>query len=387
MKNKQGLFSGKRFFPLGFAAMFFAAVFSITFTACNDGGGDDAPKVTGVTVTAAAESVIKGGTLQFFASVTGENSPAQTVTWTIAASGIASGTSISDSGLLTVAAGETSTTLTVKATSTEDASKFAAKIVTVTASSVSSGSIEMVSIPGGTFTMGSPSSEPGRNSDETQHNVTVSSFYMSKYLITQAQYRTLIGTNPSYFPGNDNRPVDRVTWYDAVEFANRLSRAEGLTPAYTISGTNVTWNRSANGYRLPTEAEWEYAARGGAGSPGNYLYAGSDTIEDSAWYGSNSSYTTHPVGTKAPNGLGLYDMSGNLWEWCWDLYGDYPDTAQTNPAGAVSGVDRVLRGGSWYHSASDARNANRNYAIPSDQSSGPSNRYNGCGFRLVRSGI
>ncbi|HEX37418.1 MAG TPA: formylglycine-generating enzyme family protein, partial [Candidatus Cloacimonetes bacterium] len=177
--------------------------------------------------------------------------------------------------------------------------------------------------------------------------------------------------------------VEKVSWYDAVEFCNKKSRKEGLTPCYSGSGKNITCNFNANGYRLPTEAEWEYAARGGHlanGSNlrnGGYTYSGSDNIDDVAWYSDNSGRKTHPVGQKQPNELGLYDMSGNVWEWCWDWKGSYSSSSQTNPRGASSGSTRVLRGGGWYGYDNGCRVAYRGTDDP-DLSNGD------FGFRFVR---
>ena len=208
--------------------------------------------------------------------------------------------------------------------------------------------VKLVRIEGGTFQMGSNN---GRDTEKPVHTVTVSAFYLGKYEVTQKEWEAVMRINPSSFKG-DILPVENVTWFDVVEYCNRLSQKEGLTPAYTISGrtpasgypitaATVTWNRNANGYRLPTEAEWEYAARGGNGSPNNYTYAGSNTVDEVAWYSGNSGSRTHDVGTKKPNGLGLYDMSGNVYEWCWDRYGNYSSGAQNNPIGASSGSNRV----------------------------------------------
>ncbi|GMO45460.1 MAG: formylglycine-generating enzyme family protein [Treponemataceae bacterium] len=235
------------------------------------------------------------------------------------------------------------------------------------------GNAEMVRINGGTFMMGSPADEPNRNSDETRHSVTVSSFWMGKHEVTQKEWRDVMETSPSNFSG-DNLPVEQVSWYDAVEYCNARSRREGLTPAYTISGTNVTWNRSANGYRLPTEAEWEYACRAGTTTP---YYTGS-TVDSAGWHDGNSGGRTHPAGQKAANGWGLYDMHGNVWEWCWDRYGSYPSDAQTDPTGAGSGSNRVIRGGSWGDYAQILRSAIR-------YSSLPENLIIYVGVRLVRS--
>jgi len=166
--------------------------------------------------------------------------------------------------------------------------------------------MEMVRIEGGTFTMGSPDDEPGREDYEgPQHQVTVSSFYMGKYPVTQEEYQAVMGVNPSYFKG-DNLPVEQVSWYDAVEYCNRLSQREGLKAAYTVKGKKVTWNRKSNGYRLPTEAEWEYACRAGTTTP----YNSGTSVDNAGWYYDNSGGRTHPVGEKQPNAWGLYDMHG-----------------------------------------------------------------------------
>jgi formylglycine-generating enzyme required for sulfatase activity len=231
----------------------------------------------------------------------------------------------------------------------------------------------MVRIDGGTFTMGSLADEPDRNNDETQHRVTVSPFWMGKHEVTQKEWRAVTGTSPSYFSGDD-LPVENVSWYDAVEYCNARSEQEGLTPAYTVAGETVTWNRSANGYRLPTEAEWEYACRAGTTTP---YYTGS-AVDSAGWHEGNSGGTTHPVEQKAANAWGLYDMHGNVWEWCWDWYGNYPSGPQTDPAGAGSGSYRVFRGGSRYDGAQLLRSAIRRSNYPEVQ-------YYFVGFRLVRS--
>jgi formylglycine-generating enzyme required for sulfatase activity len=231
----------------------------------------------------------------------------------------------------------------------------------------------MALVEGGSFQMGSSS---GGNNEKPVHTVTVKSFYMGRTEVTQKEWAELMGNNPSYFKG-DNLPVEMVSWHEAVEYCNRLSLKEGLAPAYRGGGNDITCDFTATGYRLPTEAEWEYAARGGNKDYISYEYAGGNSVDAVAWYDGNSGNRTHPAGTKRPNSLGLYDMSGNVWEWCWDWYGSYSGGSQTNPAGASMGTGRVFRGGSWIHVAANVRSAYRGLSTPS-------NRGNDLGFRLVR---
>ena len=219
---------------------------------------------------------------------------------------------------------------------------------------------DMVYVSGGTFTMGG-TSEQGNDAytnEKPTHSVTLSSYYICKYEVTQALWRAVMGSNPSNFKG-DNLPVECVSWNDCQTFINRLN-------SYT--GRN---------FRLPTEAEWEFAARGGNYSR-HYKYSGSNYIGDVAWYTDNSGSRTHPVGTKQANELGLYDMSGNVWEWCSDWCGSYSSYSQTDPTGPNSGSYRVMRGGSWYGSARFCRSSNRSYIEPG-------NGYYGLGLRLVLS--
>ncbi|PKN76216.1 MAG: transcriptional regulator [Candidatus Cloacimonetes bacterium HGW-Cloacimonetes-2] len=224
-----------------------------------------------------------------------------------------------------------------------------------------------VPVAGGTFNNGTS-------------DVTISSFYIDKYELTQADYQAVIGVNPSSSYGvGDNYPVYYVSWFNAIEYCNRRSIQEGLTPCYSYSSygtnpanwpggwnstssnhTNVSCNWTANGYRLPTEMEWQFAARGG-NQTHIYTYSGSNDLNAVGWYNSNSGDTTHSCGTKAANELGTFDMSGNVWEWVWDIYGSYPSGSQTNPTGANSGSDRVRRGGSWHNYADYCTVSYRNY--------------------------
>ncbi len=239
----------------------------------------------------------------------------------------------------------------------------------------------MVLIPGGTFTMGSPDSERQRQADETQHQVTLSAFYVDPHEVTQKDYQAVMGTNPSHFRG-DNLPVEQVTWYDAINYCNKLSEAQGLTPAYQIDGTTVTWNRAADGYRLLTEAEWEYAARAGTQT---VFYEGGQIVADqvnfcgSYPYLIEENYLSHqnpevvtstyrqetmPVDGLAPNSWGLYHMEGNVSEWCFDYYGPYDTAQNTDPSGPTSGSLRVNRGGGWNDFAKHVRMAYRSVTSP-----------------------
>ena len=218
----------------------------------------------------------------------------------------------------------------------------------------------MVLVEGGSFLM---SSNDGEGDEKPVHQVTVSAFLIGKYEVTQKEWTEIMGNNPSNFRG-DELPVEQVTWYNVVEYCNKRSLKEGLTPCYSGSGSGIVCNWTANGYRLPTEAEWEFAARGGKQTRG-YTYSGSNDLGSVAWYNGNSGITTHAVGTKAANELGIHDMSGNVWEWCWDWYASYSSGSQNNPAGASSGSNRVLRGGGWnYYGYGNCRVSGRGSIIP-----------------------
>jgi len=261
-----------------------------------------------------------------------------------------------------------------------------------------------VLVKGGTF--------KNTRSNYKGRGITVSSFYMGKYDVTQKEWVEVMGSNPSKFIG-DNLPVESVNWYDSLEYCNKRSIKEGLKPYYNLDKTKkdpknkpdpkfgdlddikwtVTINPGANGYRLPTEAEWEYAAGGGQMSK-SYKYSGSDDIDEVAWYWRNSGdkpltgawrwpilqqnhNQTKPIGGKKPNELGLYDMSGNVREWCWDWYGDFLESNATDPKGSPSGFGRVWRGGGWMGDAPFTEPAFRGRLAANGK--GPDQ-----GFRVVR---
>ncbi len=218
---------------------------------------------------------------------------------------------------------------------------------------------EFVFVKGGCYQMGCGSGTSDCNYyEKPAHEVCLDDFYIGKYEVTQGQWQEIMGNNPSKFSNcGDNCPVERVSWNDVREFIGKLnSHSEG------------------NKYRLPTEAEWEYAARSGGK---NEKFSGSDNIDSVAWYDGNSGNKTHPVGTKSPNGLGIYDMSGNLWEWVNDWYGAYSSSPQNNPSGPASGMFRVRRGGSWYQVAGFSRTSARDWLLPERSSCN-------VGFRLAR---
>jgi len=235
--------------------------------------------------------------------------------------------------------------------------------------------IAEATIPAATFTLGANDSF---TDIKPEHKVSVSSFFMAKYEVSQGEYLAIMGSNPCKSQ-DSGLPLESVTWYDAVTFCDALSLAKGLDAVYAINGATVSADFSKDGYRLPTEAEWEYAARGTA-TDAFTTFAGSDTIGEVAWYGDNSDNASHPMGKKKANAFGLYDMSGNVAEWCWDWYGSTYEgygSALTNPTGPATGTERVRRGGDFHNNDNSAQVVYRYHQTPTA-------KYNNVGFRVCR---
>jgi formylglycine-generating enzyme required for sulfatase activity len=364
-------------------------------------GGGTAPTTTTV-------SPLPGGTVGTAYSQTLLATGTAPITWSLDSGDLPTGLNVYGSGVITgMPTVARTSTFTVKAANAAG-SVTKQLSITITGDGGGQTSIEMVQIQGGTFTMGSPVGEPGRWAEETQHEVTLTGFRMGKYLVTQAQYYALMGTNPSYFHGGvgrepadgelqASRPVEHLSWYSVLVFCNKLSETDGLTPAYRINGSTdpadwgnvptaenspnkATWDAvqivsDSNGYRLPTEAQWEYACRADTTT----AYNTGDTIsDDTGWYNSNSNQKTHSVGKKPANAWGLYDTHGNVWEFCWDWYGEnyYTVSPNQDPMGPVSGSRRVLRSGVYYSESAHLRSAFR-------ADCGAIDSINTFGFRLV----
>ena len=225
---------------------------------------------------------------------------------------------------------------------------------------------KMVEIPTGSFVMGALEEDAeAMNAEKPSRKVQLARpFLMGTRPVTQSLWFRIMRSNPSMIQGK-RRPVESVSWLNCVEFCNKLSEEKGLDKAYTINAQEISCDFDVNGYRLPTEAEWEYAAKANQG----FEYSGSDNIDEVAWYNKNSNKMTHPVGQKKPNGFGLYDMTGNMWEWCWDFWNDetddYSNASCEDPTGPKTGTSRVRRGGSWHDDTDSLRVNHRRWSDPS----------------------
>jgi len=234
---------------------------------------------------------------------------------------------------------------------------------------------KMVLVEGGSYTR-----------DEKKYNgevALIDGFYISKFEVSQEEWISIMNNNPSDHIGG-SFPVEKISWYDAIEFCNKKSKEEGLIPCYFKDGEIIECNMEASGYRLPTEAEWEYAARGGStGSP--TTYAGSNKIDEVAWYDGNSRNKTHDVGNKKPNALGIHDMSGNVWEWCWDWYEPIGLISGNNPTGPYKGKEKVIKGGSWSSDRELCYINYRNYHQPKLNFNARDTKiFSTIGFRIVK---
>ena len=308
--------------------------------------------VTGVTLNKTTLTLTRGETETLTATVSPDNADNKAMNWESNNPAVAT---VMSNGLITALSKGTATIVV----STQDGGKTASCVVTVILPPHPA-EPEMVLVEGGTFTMGCTDGDCEGNRELPAHQVTLNSFKMAKYPVTQKQWVAIMGANPSDFEG-DNLPVENVSWDDAQEFIRRLNDSTGKQ------------------YRLPTEAEWEYAARGGnKGKDNNHKYSGGNDVDSVGWYVANSNSQTHPVGMKQPNELGIYDMSGNVLEWCSDGYDEnyYSISPSNNPQGPSNSSYRVLRGGDYTRAMSNLRVAKRGWDIPN-------RNFSYFGFRLV----
>ena len=382
---------------------------AIIFTSCPP-PVPEVVNVTEVSLSVSKLTLTVNESVTLTATVSPENATNKNVSWSSSDETVAT---VDTNGLVKALKAGTAT-ITVK---TEDSEKTATCCVTVApvVVNVTEEGMVRLQLKGKSFQMGADYTD-ANDREKPVHKVTFTrDIYMCDHEVTQKEWQAVMGNNPSDFQGEEadkkvadgevqeNRPVEQVSWYDAIAYCNKLSIKDGLQPCYSVkvgetevdwenlpynniptSNNNAAWDAavcdfSKNGYRLPTEAEWEYAARGGETATDKPVWAGT-TIETElgsyAWYCDNEGSKTHEVKKKLPNGYGLYDMSGNVYEWCWDWYGNYTEGDSTDPTGAGSGLIRVGRGG-CYGGASDCRASKRSYGSPSL-------RYYDLGFRLVR---